>query len=310
MSYFRVGFSLSFFVGFLLVGWWLSRRGILSQPGASRLTQGVIKYPQPLVLCIALWFVNFDTWRLALLPLLGAVISLSALLPAWLYARKAGLNSPRTGSVLTCALFSNLGYLGAFTAFALFGEEAFALCMLYMLFFSPCYYTLGFGIAGHYGHRADRAISRPSLRDDLRLYPVAGMAVGIMLNLANVPRPEAFTTANNILIPVTTALHLIAIGTQVSFRLDRRWLRPSMAMGLIKFLYTPAVAWMLVTLIGLEGLPRLIVLIEASTPVGVSAMLFPLLFGLDRELSNSLWLVMTLIAIPWLLLVIPVLQLL
>jgi len=42
--------------------------------------------------------------------------------------------------------------------------------------------------------------------------------------------------------------------------------------------------------------------------VAVSPMVLPLLFGLDRKLANALWLFTTLIAIPWLLLVIPILQ--
>ncbi len=57
-----------------------------------------------------------------------------------------------------------------------------------------------------------------------------------------------------------------------------------------------------------QGLPRLVVLLEASTPVAVSPLVLPLLFGLDRRLANALWLVTTLIAIPWLLLVILLLQ--
>lgn len=308
MSALRVGFSLTFFVGFLLVGWWLRRRGVLTPPRAARLTQGVIKYPTPVVLCFAMWLIRFDTWRVGLLPILGALISLSMLLPAWLYARWARFSPPRTGSMLTCALFSNLGYIGAFTAFALFGEEAYALCMVYLLFFGPCFYTLGFSIARSYGHREDPSFARPVLADDLRAYPVVGMAVGLILNLLRAPRPDLLTVVNQALIPVDTALYLTAIGSYVAFRPATRWLHPAIAMSLTKFVYAPAVAWVLVTAIGLEGLPRFVVLLEASMPVAVSAHIFPMLFGLDRELTNTLWLLTTLLAIPWLLLVLPLLQ--
>jgi len=45
------------------------------------------------------------------------------------------------------------------------------------------------------------------------------------------------------------------------------------------------VAWGLLSLFQVQGLPRLIVLLEASTPVAVSPMVLPLLFGLDRKVQ-------------------------
>jgi len=48
--------------------------------------------------------------------------------------------------------------------------------------------------------------------------------------------------------------------------------------------------------------------LQASPPVAVSPLVLPLLFGLDRRLSNALWLFTTAAALPWLLLIIPLLQ--
>ena len=79
-------------------------------------------------------------------------------------------------------------------------------------------------------------------------------------------------------------------------------------MSAIKFVYTPLIAWLLLTAFKIEGLPRLVVLLEASTPVAVSPLVLPLLFGLDRKLSNALWVFTTLAAIPWFIFVLPILQ--
>ena len=51
----------------------------------------------------------------------------------------------------------------------------------------------------------------------------------------------------------------------------------------------------------LGGLPMKIVIIESSMPVAFSALLLTVLFDIDRDLSNSCWLVTTfmmLIIIP------------
>src|SRR3989338_1862830 len=239
----RVILGMALFLGSLAVGWWLQSRGVLTEASASRLVRFIVMGPSPLVLCLSFWRMDLTHWEPWLLPLLGAVISCATLLPGVVYARRAALTNPQTGSFLTCALFSNLGYLGAFTAFALFGEVAYGLCMLYLVFFTPAFYSLGFWIGTRYGHPAGSSEMASAYNSELRLYPFLGMLIGALLSLFQV-----------------------------------------------------------------QGLPRLIVLLQASTPVAVSPMVLPLLFGLDRQLANALWLFTTLLAIPWLLLIIPILQ--
>ncbi len=304
----RVGMGLGLFLGSVGAGWWLHRRGVLTESRASRLVRFVVKGLSPLVLCLSFWRMDLSRAEPWLLPVLGLLVSLSMLLPAWLYAKSARLSRPETGSFLACAYFSNVGYLGAFLAFALFGEGAYALCVLYFLLFSPSFYTIGFSLASHYGRTKTVSGFGATLQDQLRLYPFLGMAAGACLSLARVPRPVALEWLNHALIPLDTALYLAAIGSQLTFDSPRPWLRACLAMSAIKFLYAPAVAWGLLSLFGLHGLPRLIVLIEASTPVAVSPLVLPLLFGVDRKLANALWLFTTGLAIPWLLLILPALQ--
>ena len=304
----RVGSGLALFLGSLALGWWLHRRAILTERRASHLVRWMVMGLSPVVLALSFWRMNLRSFEPWLLPLLGMAISASTLLPAWLYVRRAKLSKPQIGSFLTCAFFSNVGYLGAFTAFALFGEVAYGLCVLYLVFFTPCFYTLGFGLAAHYGHAVAPSGFGEAFSMELRVYPFIGMAIGALLSLTGVPRPAPLVWFNHLLIPIDIALYLVAVGSQLRFHSPRPWLAPCLAMSGIKFLYTPLVAWGLVTLTHLHGLPRLIVLLEASTPVAVSPLVLPLLFGLDRRLANALWVFTTLLAIPWLLLVIPLLQ--
>ena len=304
----RLGLGLGLFLGSLILGWWLHRCALLTEARASWLVRWIVVGSSPIVLCLSFWEMNLRSLEPWLLPLLGTLISTSTLVPAYVYAKQAGLTKPQIGGFLTCAFFSNLGYLGAFTAFALFGEAAYGLCMLYLVFFTPCFYTLGFGIASHYGHPIASSRLGIAFNSELRMYPFIGMALGALLSLGRVARPMPLQWLNHMLIPLNTALYLITIGSQLTFESPRLWLRPCLVMSGIKFLYTPLIAWLMVSLFRINGLARLVVLLQASTPVAVSPLVLPLLFGLDRKLTNALWLFTTLVAIPWLLFVIPVLQ--
>jgi len=303
----RLAASLGLFLGSMALGWWLHRRGVMTPTRAAHLVRFIVKGPSPVVLCLSFWRMNLRSVEPWLLPLTGLLVAASTLLPAYWYARRAKLSRSQTGSFLTSAFFSNLGYLGAFTAFAMFGEEAYALCVLYFTFFTPSFYTWGFWVGMRYGHAPDSLKQAEMFKDDLRFYPFMGMVIGAVLSLSGLPRPPLLEQLNHALIPFDTALYLVAVGSQISVTSPRPWLRECLAMSAIKFIYTPLVAWALASALGLKGLARLVVLLEASTPVGVSPLVLPLLFGLDRRLTNALWLFTTALAIPWLLLVLPLL---
>lgn len=302
----RLGLGLGLFVGSLAVGFGLGRRRILTDHRASQLVQALVMTTSPAVLCLSCWRMDLRHVEPWLLPFVGTCIAGSTLIPAFLYARRARLADPQTGIFLASAYFSNVGYLGAFTAFALFGEAAYGLCVLFFVFFTPAFYTLGFWLGARYGGPR-HGTSAPILKDELRLYPFIGMLAGLALNLVGIRRPAGLEWLNHVLIPVDTALYLAAIGSQLRFESLRPWIRPCLAMSAIKFLYAPLVAWLLVTALHLQGLPRMVVLLEASTPVAVSPLVLPLLFGLDRKLANALWVFTTLVAIPWFLILIPLL---
>ena len=298
--------GLGLFVASLASGWWCGRRGWLPEPRAAAVIRLVVTRLSPVVLCLSFWGREALTPRLALLPLIGLAVALSTLLPAWAYARMAQLTRPQTGSFLTCAMFSNVGYFGALIAFALYGEAAYSLAVIHLLFFSPSFYTVGLTLATRYGSSPGGA-SASLFSDELRIYPVIGLGLGCLLSLARVPRPEALGALNHALIPLDTALYVAAVASQVRWSLARPWVGPMAAMSAIKFVYSPLIAWALVSWAGLSGLPRLVVLLQSAMPVGVSPLMLPTLFGLDKRLAHTLWIVTTAVAVVWLLIYLPIL---
>ncbi|MBI4598257.1 MAG: AEC family transporter [Candidatus Omnitrophica bacterium] len=300
--------SLGLVFGSLVAGWALHRRGWFTERQAARLVRWISMGPSALTLALLFWNLDLHRAQPWLLTALGLITALSTLLPAWWYARAARLPPAQTGSFLTCAMFSNVGYVGAFIAFALFGEVGYGLCQLFFLSFGPLFYTVGFGVALHHGHAETEHGQGAAYRGELRWYPYAGMAVGLVLNLLGIPRPLPMEWLNHGLIPFNTAVYLVAVGSQLRFHSPWPWLRPCLAMSAIKFLYTPAVAWLLVSLMDLHGMPRTVVLLEAATPVAVSPLVLPMLFGLDRKLTSALWLVTTALSLPFLAFYLPLIR--
>ena len=304
----RLSLGIGLFVGSLAMGWALRRRGWLTEAHAKRVIRLTMRWLSPIVLCLSFWRLRFAGAHLAWLPVIGFAVSSSTLLPAWWYARRAQLSAPQTGSFLTCALFSNLGFLGAFIAFALYGEAAYGLAMLYLVFFSPSFYLLGFAIAKRFGQDRHPSTESAEPMEELRLYPFLGLLTGVVLNLAHVPRPAICEPINRLLIPIDTAIYLTAVGTYLRVESLGPWRQAGLAMSAIKFCYSPLIGWALVWLAHLEGLPRFIVLLQTSMPVALSPLMLTMLFGLDRRLATALFLMTTCLAIPWLFVYVPLIR--
>jgi malate permease and related proteins len=297
----RLTLSLGLFFGAMVIGFILGQKKIIKAPAAKEMIRFVVKRVSSLILCFSFWRLDFTDRSLFFLPLIGFLVAISTLIPSWLYAKKAGYSNPESGVFITSAVFSNLGFFGAFIAFAIYGEIGYSLASLYMVFFSPTFYALGFSIAKHYGGGRHESSEADAYRDELRLYPFIGILLGFVLSIAKIPRPAFISTINVTLIPIDTLLYMLALGSQLHIEPVTKWLRPCLSISLIKFVYSPLVALGLVYFCGIDGINRFVVLLQAAMPVGVSSLMLALIFDLDQKLASSLWLFTTVLAVPWLL---------
>ena len=296
----RVMLSLSIFWGALAAGIIARQRGWLGERGSRHLIAVMIKGLEPVIIGLSYWQLDLSHPRVLFLPLVGCAIAGSSLPMAWLLGRRLRLAPAEMGTFLPCAFFSNLGYLGAFVAFALYGEHGFGLPQRYLLFFTPCFYTVGFGLASHYGGRQAHAPEQSGspLLDNLQRYPLGGLAVGLALNLLHVSRPAWCGPLNSALIPSATAMYLLAIGSRLRLeRLQDHW-RPCTAMSAIKFLYLPLVGWCIGTAAGFSGDVLRVTVLQAAMPVATMPLMLPLLFRVDGKLANHLWIATTALAVP------------
>jgi hypothetical protein len=260
----------------------------------------------PFVILFAFWKLDLSNIGIFTLPLLGVIVSTLALIPAGLLAKLHRLNHKQTGSFLTSAMFSNVGYtLGGFIAFVLYGEVGFGLTVLYCLYFRPYFYTIGFYIGENYS--TDRKIKikdnlKKMFTEGIRLFPLLGVAAGTTLSLLQIPRPAFIGLFNKILIPVSTVGFMLAIGMTMKTHIIKRFKAPLLSMSFIKFIWSPLIGISFAYLLGydglMEGLPLKIALIESSMPVAIASLIVPSIFGLDQGLSNSSWVFTTFLIIP------------
>ena len=304
-------FALLLIYGSLTIGWFFRVKNWCAEEKSNPLMRGTIRCLEPFICCFAFWILDLSNLKVLTLPLVGALIVTLTFIPAYLSARALHLDRKKEGSYILGALFSNGGYIGAPLCFLLLGEEAFAFAWLYIIFFNPYFFTVGFSVAARYGQEGKFSI-RQSLRefldDKVRILPLSGLGVGLALNLLGYPRPDFFARANGVLVPLAIFLYMFAIGLGLKLGRIKDFLREITFVSLIKFVYVPLVGIGLGFLFGyqhiLGGLPLKVVFIQAIMPTAIWSVIAVNLYGLNKELSNAIWIATTLLLLPLLPLII------
>ena len=184
-------------------------------------------------------------------------------------------------------VFSNSGNIGLPICLFAFGEPGLALGMAYFAVSSTCHVVLG-------GPLFSGSFSlRPFFRSPLTwavLITVAVIASGVTV-------PTWITRTTTLLGDIAIPLMLLTLGVSLS-KMHPESLGRSITLSLVRLVPRRIGAGLLLTtLLGVDGLTRKVLVLQASMPVGVLNYLFAQRYARSPEQVASLVLVSTLISI-------------
>ena len=291
-----LGLLLGYFIQFLM-----RRRRI--EPGIpiddlrKMLQKAALLFFNPVAIVGAVWIVSLKNATLIALPFIGLFTFLIGGALAVAAARLLDLEAKKTLALFGCGFFTNIGAIGTLVCFIFLGEAGFALVAIYKLFEELAYYGLGFPIAKYFGRSRHgvpaRGLLKHLARDPYIIVALSAIAIGGLLNIGGVQRPEVFKTVISVFVPLLTVLLLISIGMAMKFRKIGAYLRECVSIALIKFVLVPVLAFLPAYFLGYadiqNGLPLKVVLILSSMPVAFNALIPPSIYDLDLDLANSCW---------------------
>ncbi|MFO8081774.1 MAG: AEC family transporter [Armatimonadota bacterium] len=301
----RLILMVSVIVGSLAIGYAARKLRWLPTELSPRITRAAMIWIQPPLLALLIWGLEAPGWRVALLPVMLAVL-ITVMWPIGaLGGRLLGLDRQRAGAFTVSCMYSNMGLTyGAFVCYILLGEQGAALGMIWCIAFMPMFYTLGFVVSRRYGHDGQRGIGETLLdvmREPESRNPLLGLALGGLLYALAPARPEVGGAIVDFLVPFSTGIYLFAIGLSLRLTSVVTYWRESAAIGAVKFLVTPAIGLSLAWFAGywaMEDRTLLqVVFIQSTTPTAIMGLILAQLFDLDEQLANSAWLTTNVAAI-------------
>lgn len=196
--------------------------------------------------------------------------------------------SPTQGSFLNASMFGNTGYLGYPVTLALVGPQYFGWAVFYDTLGSTlAAYGIGVAMASNFGDNpmVDQQPNhvRRTLKAVIKNPALWGFGTGIAFQPV-----ELLDSVERVLQGIAwtvIALSLALLGMRLSrvpFRANLT--KASVSLG-IKMLIVPLLVGGVVSLVGLTGAPRLVLVLQAAMPPAFATLILAEAYNLDRDLT-------------------------
>lgn len=205
-------------------------------------------------------------------------------------AGAAGWDSRGRRAAVMALASKNCGNYGLPIMLFAFGPEGLVIGTVFMITHLLMQMTVGLSIASWTDeHSVLRRLGRT-----LRFPYIYAIGLALLLRALQVPVPEAIDRAVALVGQMWMPVMLILLGMELAnVRIAHVW-SASLALAGIKLLVPPLVAAGLIALLGIDGLARSVLILQASMPTAVNGLLVARQFDIRPDLVASTLLLSTL----------------
>lgn len=308
----------------LVLGYFTRKLKILGDEWTTPVMRWLVVLVEPPIIMYSLWALKTEELGdggSAVLGVFAVTLSAALITSSMAFFGRVGSGffnhePPQRGAFIITSALSNNGFtFGIFVALLFLGFQAQVIAIIYTIYFFPYFVTVIFGIAEHYGGGEKKTAQHKlkNLIQPMTIGPLIGFSAGLLLHVFAKSKPPAWImNFNSWAVPTEVAIYSFAIGCSLYLSSIRKYWRECIAMCGIKFLLMPAVAMGIVAVLQILRLfpsnPLMVkvVLIQSIMPSAIMAVVVSKLYKLDEHLSNSCWVVTTVVAMA----VLPVLYML
>lgn len=275
----------------ILVGCFITKRGILSERGASEITTALIKLVTPCVIINS--FVGnegeLDAGLLIMAMVLPAVWQLMGIGASLLVFRREP--QERQKVLRFSVIFSNVGFMGIPLVQGIVGDRGVIYASFGVVVFNLLCWT--------YGYSMMSGGARLSLKTVLLNPGVVGLAIGLPIYFLRLRLPGIVAEPLGYIADLNTPLAMLVVGSYIA-RADLRSFMSDLSVykvSLLRLIAVPAAMLGALMLLRPEKDLFLATVVQAATPVAANAVLFAVQYKRDSELASKLVAVSTVLSI-------------
>ncbi|MFB2936227.1 AEC family transporter [Aerosakkonemataceae cyanobacterium BLCC-F154] len=191
-------------------------------------------------------------------------------------------NKPNQGSFILASMVGNTGYLGYPVTLTLIGQQYFGWALFYDLLGSTLG-TYGFGVA--LAARFGMGVTSYKQVTITLIKNPALWSLGLGLAFQKVPLPDVVEISLQNIAWTVVGSSLVLIGMRLSQLTSLQGLAQISVSLCIKMLLVPLVLGIGLTMLGMTGSPRLVLVLQMSMPPAFATLILAEAYNLDRELA-------------------------
>lgn len=291
-AFFTVALKVTIMIIMMAVGWFITKRGTLTDKGAGEITKILLNIVTPCLIISS--FINAEPGALSPFSLgLSVVTAVAAIGIAigisLLFFRKT---AKKEQVVLRFAIiFSNAGFMGIPLIQSIVGDGA----IIYGSFFIA---TFNF-FCWTYGYSMMSGGEKVSIKTVLLNPGTIGLAIGLPLYLLKISLPEVIASPITSFADLNTPLAMLVVGANIAkvkfkdFLTDKSVYIASFA----RLLIAPVLLIALLCIIRPEYDLFMSTSIQAAAPVAANCVLFAVMFGQDSKLASKVVAASTLMSV-------------
>ncbi len=274
-------------IGLLIIGGLIWRHfqpaGLSAHTVRSVLTSLVYYLLLPAFALLVLWQIQWNN-AFIIIPALAMTGILVSLLIMRVLGGIIGYDKAQLGALMIAGAFPNITYMGLPVLESTFGDWARAVVMQYDLFaVTPLLFSVGVMIGAKFGAATGQETRLWKIF--AKMPYVWGAALALVLNVLDVPAPDALIAALRRMVDGIAPLMLIAVGLALNpQKLISRQIFSVVPVVVMQLFLTPLLLWPLAQFVGLEGDWLRAFLLEAAMPTMLFGLVICDRYGLDTEL--------------------------
>lgn len=277
----------------IAIGYVLKRIDFLSEKDINPLNKIVMNILLPCMIFSALYSSDLSLIpKLGILPFVILISSFVTGLVSFLILKKLGYDDKKLWSVLVTVMIANTAFMGYPVNLGIFGHEGFLRAIFCDIATMCIFLILSFVLVIKFGGTVKKAIRKIAL-----FPPLWAIVFGLGLNILNVPIGPVLNNTVNYLGNGAIPLIMISLGLSI----DLAGLSRSKSMvaftSIMKLLFFPAIAFIVVLFLGLSDLQYTVAIVEAAMPSGMLSLVLAITYNLDYQLTSDCILINTVISL-------------
>lgn len=235
---------------------------------------------------------------LALLPKLGilpfVILASSAAtgVVSFIILKQLKLDDRTLWSVLVTVMIANTAFMGYPVTLGILGQDGFLRAIFCDMATLCIFLILSFVLILKFGGTIKTAVRKIAL-----FPPLWAVVLGLGFNFLNIPIGDVLDNTINYLGQGAIPLIMIALGLSIDFSALSRSKSMILFTSVMKLMFFPLVAFIIVSYLGLVDLQFSVSVIEAAMPSGMMSLLLSITYRLDYELTSDCILINTVISL-------------